>query len=131
MSLMPRKPIPEKDVQEFGERLRQLRKGKGWTQLQLARNAGIERSMVCNYEIGVNYPPIPTLGKLARALEVSVDRLLGLEESTDQEIQDRRLYQLFLEVDRVDFATQGLIKQVVESLLMTSRQVQARTGTKG
>ena len=128
--LMARKPIPEKGSDDFGKLLRQLRKSRGWTQAQLAQNAGIERAMVGNYELGVHYPPIPTLVKLARTLDVSVDRLLGLVESGTEDIQDRRLYQLFKDVDRADFGTQGLIKQVVEGLLISARSPRLRTGTK-
>lgn len=131
MKSMPRKILPQEEIKDLGDRLRLLRKSKGWTQADLAQHAGIERSMVGNYELGLHYPPIPTLIKLASALEITVDRLLGLEENKAADIQDRRLHQLFLEVDQADFATQGLIKQVVESLLLTNRRPQPKTGTKG
>jgi transcriptional regulator with XRE-family HTH domain len=87
--------------------------------------------MVCNYELGANYPPIPTLIKLAKVLEVGVDRLLGVEEERPSDIQDRRLHQLFKEADNADITTQGLVKQVVERLLISAKSLALRTGTDG
>jgi hypothetical protein len=87
--------------------------------------------MVCNYELGLHLPPLSTLVKLARALEVSTDRLLGIEENGPRDIQDRRLFQLFQQVDQADFTTQGLVKQVVERLLIAARPPDLKTGTNG
>lgn len=131
MDLMTRKTPQETGADEFGRRIRALRKSRGWTQQQLAEKAGIDRAIIGNYELGLHYPAIPMLAKLAQVLEVSADRLLGLDDRDRVEIQDRRLYQLFLDADRADFATQGLVKQVVESLLITGRSPKLRTGTKG
>ena len=131
MDLMARKTPEESGAADFGRRLRELRKSRGWTQQQLADQVGIERAIIGNYELGLHYPAMPVLAKLAQVFQVSADRLLGLHEAEKVEVQDRRLYQLFVEADRADFATQGLIKQVVESLLITGRPPKLRTGTKG
>ena len=40
----------------FGERLRRRREEKGMTQQQLARQLGISKSAVGNYETGVSMP---------------------------------------------------------------------------
>lgn len=131
MNAVPRKALPQRDVRAFGDRLRRFRKAKGWTQTTLAQNAGIERSMVGNYELGLSYPPIPTLIKLAETLQLSVDRLLDIDGDRTHEIQDRGLYQLFVQVDQADYATQGLIKQVVDGLLIARETNKSRTGTEG
>lgn len=117
MDTMGRRTPKETGADRFGRHLKSLRTSRNWTQVELAEKIGIERSMVANYERGVHYPPVPTLRKLAHALDVSLDRLLGDEDHKLEDIQDRRLYQLFLEADRADFAKQGLVKQVLESLL--------------
>jgi transcriptional regulator with XRE-family HTH domain len=114
---MGRRTPQETGADRFGRHLKALRKSRNLTQAQLAEKLGGDPSMVCNYERGIHYPPVPTLLKLARALEVSLDRLLGEEEHEVERIQDRGLYQLFLEADRADFAKQGLVKQVLASLL--------------
>lgn len=54
--------------------LKELRSARGWTQVELARRAGIDRvSTISDYENGkVSQLNIATLEKLARALGVSV-----------------------------------------------------------
>lgn len=130
MQLMSRRTPQETGAENVGRQLRALRKSRGWTLAELAQKVGIQGSMVGNYERGLHYPPIPTLVKLAQALEVSVDRILGLDEHKAGDIQDRRLYELFLEADRADLGKQGLVRQVLESLLRHGPQSKkARTGT--
>lgn len=131
MNSMPRKPSSTPDVENFGRRLRELRTARGWTQAQLATKLGVERAVIGNYELGLHYPAIPQLVALARALEVSTDRLLGLGDTAVHELQDRRLHQLFLEVDRLDAGTQGLVKQVVERIVSAAPAPRQRTNAKG
>ena len=132
METMGRRTPQETGADQFGHQLRELRKSRGWTLAELADKVGVQGSMVGNYERGVHYPPIPTLVKLARALDVSLDRLLGEDENRGGEIQDRGLHQLFLEADRADFAKQGLVKQVLASLLHGAAATgRGRTGTNG
>ncbi len=134
MNDMGRRTPQETGADRFGQQLRGLRKARGWTQTELAERVGIDRSMIGNYELGLHYPPIPTLVKLAKALDTTIDRLLSVDENKIDDIQDRRLYQLFLEADRADFAKQGLVKQLLESLLRPAPATGAgrgRTGTSG
>ena len=64
-------------VASTGEKLRRLRRGKAWTQEQLAAQAGISPSTVVEIENGKSKTPHPgTLGKLADALDVSPADLL-------------------------------------------------------
>lgn len=131
MTMMGKRAPKENGADRFGRQLRALRDTRGWTQTELAKAVGIDRSIIGNYELGLHYPPIPTLIKLARALGTTVDRLLDADEKKIDDIQDRRLHQLFLEADRADFAKQGLVKQVLESLLRPAPAGKDRTGTNG
>jgi transcriptional regulator with XRE-family HTH domain len=62
----------------FKQRLRtareQLRK---WSQSELAERAGLPPSSIAHFEIGARKPSFDTLRKLATALEVTTDYLLG------------------------------------------------------
>ena len=53
----------------FGERLRRRREEKGMTQQQLARQLGISKSAVGNYETGVSMPREDVLLRLFSALD--------------------------------------------------------------
>ncbi len=61
---------------QLGMQLRKLREGKGMSQESLAKKAKITREYVNKLEAGRYDPTIGTLQRLARALGVSVTRLL-------------------------------------------------------
>lgn len=61
----------------FAECLQSIRKSEKVTQLQLAEIIGVDRTTVAKYETGAREPDLETLCKLAEALNVSTDELLG------------------------------------------------------
>jgi len=61
----------------IGERITQLRKHKGWSQDELAKQIDSSRIMIGKYERSDNSPSIEVIVKLAKAFDVSVDFLLG------------------------------------------------------
>ena len=65
--------------EEFGEKLKQLRKSKGITQTQLAEATGITQSAVYNYEKGRRKIPMSVLQKFANYFELSMSELLGTQ----------------------------------------------------
>jgi len=67
----------------IGERIRKARVARGWTQAQLALRSGLREALICKYERGYYMPKSDILLKLASALEVSTDYLLGKEASRD------------------------------------------------
>lgn len=61
--------------------LKKLRKKKGWTQERLARETGISFHTLIKIENGrTKNPKIKTLIKLAKALGVSLDKLVGYQK---------------------------------------------------
>ena len=61
-----------------GDRVRELRKARGWLQQELADRAGVSRQTVVNLENGRHVPEVATLAKIARALKVPLPELLAL-----------------------------------------------------
>jgi len=58
--------------------LKRFRLKKGWSQERLAREAGISYITLVKIERGnIQNPKLETLIKLAKALGVSIDRLVG------------------------------------------------------
>ncbi len=77
---MPKRSAPQSVG--FGARLAQLRKTAGYTQQQLADDIGATRRQIAYYESESEHPPANLLAGLARALNVSIDDLLGSSMAT-------------------------------------------------
>jgi transcriptional regulator with XRE-family HTH domain len=66
-----------------GDRLRQIRKIRGITQEELSERLGIGNRQIWRYENNKTVPDVNMLTKLADALDVSADYLLGLSDEMD------------------------------------------------
>lgn len=66
---------PESEV--FPERLRAARELRKFSQSELASRAGMPPSSIAHFETGSRKPSFDTLRRLANALEVTTDFLLG------------------------------------------------------
>ena len=67
--------------QRLGQKLKELRKGKGFTQEQLGEYVGITKSAIVNYEAGIRKIPLDLLSKLADFHAVSIDSLFEREKT--------------------------------------------------
>lgn len=65
---------------EFNEKLQELRKQKGLTQEELARELYVSRAAVSKWESGRGYPGIDSLKAISGYYAVSIDSLLSGEE---------------------------------------------------
>ncbi len=57
-------------------RLRELRKSRGYTQISLQMQTGIEQALLSKFENGERVPPTETLMRLADFYNVSIDYIL-------------------------------------------------------
>ena len=57
-------------------RLRELRKSRGYTQIALQMQTGIEQALLSKFENGERIPPTETLLRLADFYNVSIDYIL-------------------------------------------------------
>lgn len=71
---------------EFGAKLKKLRKEKNLTQKQLASLIGVQNSVISFYEVGERVPSPEITIKLATALHVSSDYLLGIEKNESVDV---------------------------------------------
>ena len=63
---------------QFGAKLKEIRKAKGLTQFELAEKAGIDEKHLSRIENGKNFPFYPTLLKLLNALDLNIEEV-GLD----------------------------------------------------
>ena len=57
-------------------RLKELRKSRGYTQISLQMQTGIEQALLSKFETGERIPPTETLMRLADFYNVSIDYIL-------------------------------------------------------
>ena len=65
------------DYKTIGNRIREARVAKGWTQALLAERSGIEPSNISHIERAATKLSLPTLIHIANALEMTLDELVG------------------------------------------------------
>jgi transcriptional regulator with XRE-family HTH domain len=61
----------------LGERIRKLRKRRGWTQVELAERVGIDRSFLADVERGKRNVSILNLELIAGGFKVSLSQLFS------------------------------------------------------
>jgi transcriptional regulator with XRE-family HTH domain len=68
---------------EYGSRIAEAKKKKGWKQTHLARKIGVPRQLVSKWERNLNTPSLDYALKMATALGTTVDALFGTLASED------------------------------------------------
>lgn len=76
---------------EFSERLKNLRKKVGLTQVDVARKLGISQQAYASWERGVKKPTQENLVKIAKIFNVSLDSLLDNEVEQEDELANVEL----------------------------------------
>lgn len=72
----------------FSEKLKRLRKERGYTQQELAEKLNVSASTVGMYEQGRRKPDQDILYRMGKVLNVSVDYLLSQDEEEQQSDED-------------------------------------------
>lgn len=73
---------------EFSERLKDLRKQAGLTQVDVAERLGVSQPAYASWERGIKKPTQENLVKIAQVLNVSVDYLVGNSEERIDELDN-------------------------------------------
>src|SRR3569623_2988306 len=89
------------------QNLKSLREMRGLTQAQLGARAGLAAAVISHFETGQRAPSIESLARLADALEVSADVLLGRRQGTD----DGHVDPVFLRASRASTSTLETIRK--------------------
>ena len=93
--------------------LKAFRELRGLSQAQLGRLAGIGAASISHFETGQRTPTVESVVRLADALRVSVDALLGrvpIEASAQVD-------PLFIRASKADSRTLDTLRRVTEALL--------------
>ena len=75
---------------DFGDNMMLIRKKRGFSQVALGKSIGTSGDVIGRYERGDIKPSIDVVAKIADALEVSIDYLIGKTDlQLDKEAVDR------------------------------------------
>jgi phage repressor protein C with HTH and peptisase S24 domain len=67
----------------IGSKIKEQRKLKGWTQLELGKKVGLGKNAISNYEKGFRSPKKNTMFDLAKAFDISIDDLFPPIQTTN------------------------------------------------
>jgi len=90
------------------KRIKQLRKQKGLTQIQLAQRIGITQAFLAEIESGRKRPSLEVLEKLCDTLDCSADYLLDIAQP--------REYKTFEQSAMDSLTSRGITQQMLEEI---------------
>lgn len=105
--------MPASKPDEFRLQFRTIRERRGLTQVALGQRAGMAPASISHFETGQRVPSLESLVKLADALGVSVDELIGRAPADAISQVDP----LFLRASRAPTDTLDAVKRVTAALL--------------
>jgi transcriptional regulator with XRE-family HTH domain len=120
-------PTPPKDVvlsrKEIGARLRSLRQASDMTQVQLAKVLGTQQTAVSQVELGNRGLTIQQVVKLAKALHVSTDAILGPTNGAphDELPTDRRLLRRLRQIEQLPKVERQALLRTIDAFLKSSQ----------
>lgn len=120
--------MKERTLEGFGDRLAEIRQGRGMTQAELAQSVGVSRRVIAYYEHEDSQPPGAMLVDLAKALRVSTDQLLGLKPSKEKRSpRTARLLKRLQKVEKLPPTDQRVVLKLVDGLLERHTRVNGRS----
>lgn len=107
----------KKFFKDLGARVASLRKEQGLTQVQLGELLGIAQQMVASYEVGRRRIPVSMLPKLAHALAVPLETLLGATNGGAKRGPTPKLQRQMERIHQLPKARQKFLMEMIETVL--------------
>ena len=114
--------------EEFPERLRHVRELRRLSQAELASRARLQPSAVSHFETGARRPSFDNLRRLANALEVTTDYLLGRSDSLEGEATEDVLYR---DIARLSASDREVARTIVAQLAARNKKEEEGGGRSG
>lgn len=116
---------------DFGQRLARMRKAAGYTQAELAAEVGISRRNLAYYETQTQHPPSSILPELARALNVTIDELMGATPIRKAaRAGSSRLQRRLAQIEKLNAREKRQILQFLDTFIERER-LRRKAGTAG
>jgi transcriptional regulator with XRE-family HTH domain len=106
----------------LGAEIKKHRKLKGWTQIELSQESGIDVRNLSRYETDTVQPRRSTVEKLAEVFGVSVESFLEVAASSNGlNISDPELYEQFQQVAELNEEDRSALKRIISAVLVKNR----------
>jgi len=106
------------EAANFGVRLAKIRKQRGMTQEELGKKIGVSQRVIAYYEKETQFIPAGNLHKIAEALNVSADGILGIKSITIEAPPNRRLAKRLRLFGKLPIQDQKAILHYIDALLL-------------
>jgi transcriptional regulator with XRE-family HTH domain len=100
----------------FGERLKTIRRSKGFTQYQLADMLNTSQRMIAHYEKDGNRPRLDKVKDIANALNVSVEDFLEDSKPVKKEDVSYKIMKKVRVIEKLPVRDQKAIFRLINSL---------------
>lgn len=108
----------QSETDNFGERLRHVRKARGYTQTELGEAIGVSQRVITYYEREAERPPAHLLAKIGVTLGVAIDELLGLKDvKRAPGSHEGRLWRKLKQAEKLPPADRRTLVKVLDGLL--------------
>ncbi len=104
------------EKQTLGQKIAELRKSKGMTQLELAGRLNITDKAISKWERDISCPDINTFPKLAEILGVSVDELLQANTAVKDSSEEKSTFDMVLKAIPLAMSVAVIILTFVDQL---------------
>jgi len=99
---------------KFSDRLREVREKKGWSQADLAEAAKLQVTAISHFETNRRSPSFDNLRKLADALKVTSDYLIGRSEVPN--LSSTAELKMFRKAKNLTADDLAFVEQMIENL---------------
>jgi len=109
---------------EIGDRIKLLRKGKKLSLAKLAKLSDLTSGTISHIETSRNKPTAEVIVKLAKALEVTTDYLLGVEKDTKKyaKIKDKKLFEQFRYLEKLPESKRKILRDFIDKLILGKKE---------
>ena len=104
-------------AKDLGKHLANLRKKRGYTQVELAKELGIIQAIISDYERNRVRLHADMIIRLSQALSVSTDELLGIKNPTSENEPKLKLMQRVKKIEELPISKQKVLLQTIDTFL--------------
>jgi transcriptional regulator with XRE-family HTH domain len=109
---------------DFGERLKEMRSTRGFSQTAFAQQVGVHVTNLSKYERNLSIPSLEIAEKMASVLETTIDELVYGKQKADNKISDDELLNLFSKTALLPEKQKNTVKDLLSAFLLKSNLTQ-------